>query len=68
MTDSLIWAFRAMDDVDGPFIAKRVYSAIFKDGHLDLGVVPWALDNAVRELRESGVPATRWATYIHLGV
>jgi hypothetical protein len=57
-----------MNDVDGPFMAEKIYSRIFKDGVLNMGLVPYALDDAVRELRESGAPASRWATYVHFGV
>jgi hypothetical protein len=57
-----------MDDIDGPFMAERIYKRIFHDGRLDMGVVSYAVDDAVRELRESGVPANRWATYVHFGV
>jgi hypothetical protein len=56
-----------MQDIDGPFIAKRVYRTVFQSGRLDLSVVSFALHDAVRELRESGVPASRWATYVHVG-
>jgi CHAT domain-containing protein len=59
---------REMDDIDGPFMAQRIYSRIFRDGILDMSVVPYAVDEAVKELRESGVPAYRWATYVHFGV
>lgn len=61
-------SIRAMDDVDGPFMARLIYSRIFQEGKLDLGAVPYAVDAAVRQLRESGVPASRWATYVHFGV
>lgn len=57
-----------MNDLDGPFMAKRIYTRIFRDGYLDLEAVPHAVDEAVRELRESGVSASRWATYVHFGV
>jgi hypothetical protein len=63
-----LWYDRAMNDTDGPFIAERIYRRIFSNGKLDLGVVPLALDNAVRDLRELGVPASRWATYVHFGI
>jgi hypothetical protein len=58
---------RSMDDLDGPFVAERVYRAIFADGKLDLKAVPYALDAAVRELRETGADPSRWATYVHIG-
>jgi hypothetical protein len=57
-----------MDDLDGPFIAERVYTAVFRDGRLDLSAVPYALDAAIRELRETGADPSRWATYVHIGV
>jgi hypothetical protein len=57
-----------MDDIDGPFMAECIYKHIFRDGRLDMGAVSHALDDAVRELRKSGVPASRWATYVHFGV
>lgn len=63
-----LWYDRAMNDMDGPFMAERIYRRIFSNGKLDLGVVPLALDEAVRDLRESGVPASRWATYVHFGI
>jgi hypothetical protein len=56
-----------MNDVDGPFVAKRVYSNIFQDGRINLAAVPYALNDAVTALRESGVAASRWATYVHVG-
>jgi CHAT domain-containing protein len=58
---------RSMDDLDGPFIAERVYRAIFREGKLNLAAVPHALDAAVRELRETGAHPSRWATYVHIG-
>jgi CHAT domain-containing protein len=64
---TLSFAIRSMNDVDGPFVAERVYRAIFLDGKLDLNAVPYALDGAVRELRESGAHPSRWATYVHIG-
>jgi hypothetical protein len=57
-----------MNDLDGPFIAERVYRDIFYQGKLNLGAVPHALDRAVNELREAGVHPSRWATYVHIGV
>jgi hypothetical protein len=56
-----------MNDVDGPFVAKRVYSNIFRGEQLNLAAIPYALDDAVTALRKSGVSASRWATYVHVG-
>jgi hypothetical protein len=57
-----------MDDIDGPFMAKRIYKRIFQNGTVDMSAVPFAVHEAIKELRESGVPASRWATYVHFGV
>jgi hypothetical protein len=56
-----------MNDIDGPFMAERVYKRIFHNGMLDLSAVPYALDETVRELRQTGVSPSRWATYVHIG-
>jgi hypothetical protein len=56
-----------MDDEDGPAVAKRVYERIFQNDYLDLDDVPYALDEAVRDLRDSSVSAERWASYVHMG-
>jgi hypothetical protein len=56
-----------MQDIDGPFIAQRVYGQICQNGEIDYSAVSFALDEAIRELRESGVLASRWATFIHMG-
>ena len=64
-----------MDDMDGPAVAKKVYTRLFPseegggdEGDLDPAVVPYASDEAVRELRANGVSPSRWATYIHVGM
>jgi hypothetical protein len=57
-----------MNDLDGPFVAERVYKQIFVDGQLDLDAVPYALDAAVQALRKAGAHPSRWATYVHIGV
>lgn len=57
-----------MDDIDGPFVAERVYKRIFHGGSLDISLVPHAIDEAIQDLRTSGVSASRWATYVHIGV
>jgi hypothetical protein len=56
-----------MSDEDGPKVARRVYERLFEKGRLDLDDVPYALDDAVRMLRDKGVPAERWALYVHMG-
>jgi hypothetical protein len=58
---------RAMDDADGPQVAKLFYERLFARDVITLDAIPYALDYAVGELRKSGVPAKRWATFIHMG-
>ena len=59
-----------MDDFDGPIVAKKVYEELFHGEAeiLDPDAIPYALDSAVRKLRASGIAASRWAPYVHLGV
>jgi hypothetical protein len=56
-----------MGDVDGPFVTKHFYKKLFESGTVDVDAVAYALDHAVTELRKSGVPPERWATFIHMG-
>jgi hypothetical protein len=59
-----------MGDVDGPVVAREVYTDLF-DGEgefLDPDAIPYALDAAVTRLRERGLHPSRWAPYIHLGI
>jgi hypothetical protein len=60
-------ACRLMNDADGPKVAKGFYERLLKEDQLDLDDIPYALDDAVRALREEGVPAKRWALYVHMG-
>jgi hypothetical protein len=60
-------ACRLMSDEDGPEVARGMYERLFKKDQLDLDDIPYALDGAVRALRERGVPAERWALYMHMG-
>jgi hypothetical protein len=68
---SVIGTMWSMGDIDGPVVAETVYGQLFRDEQdhemLDLDLVPYALDDAVRKLREAGLPPSRWATYVHLG-
>jgi hypothetical protein len=56
-----------MCDADGPKLARDVYSNLLKNGRLDLDDIPYALDEAVQNLRREGVDALRWALFIHIG-
>jgi hypothetical protein len=57
-----------MGDDDGPAIANSIYEALLEGEVLNLDAVPYALDEAVGALREKGVPPSRWATFIHIGI
>lgn len=59
-----------MGDIDGPIVARRVYEELFRNNseHLDPDVIPYALDDAVSELRQQGLHVSRWAPYVHIGV
>jgi hypothetical protein len=58
---------RAMSDEDGPYIAKRFYDKLFEKTHIEADDIPYALDHAVTQLRNSGAPPEQWATFIHMG-
>jgi hypothetical protein len=60
-------AARTMGDMDGPRMACWFYEALLRADNLDLNDIPYALDEAVSKLRDSGVAADRWATFIHVG-
>jgi hypothetical protein len=56
-----------MADADGPVVASSVYETLFKEAIFDLNNVPYALDDAIRLLRERKVDAERWAVFVHMG-
>ena len=59
-----------MNDKDGPVIAKEFYKEIFKFGgeNYDARNAAYALHKAVKCMRKSGVPSSRWAPFVHYGV
>jgi CHAT domain-containing protein len=67
---SVVGTLWSMDDVDGPVVAEAVYRELFAGNgeELDFDCVPYALDDAVRKLRERGYEVSRWATYVHIGM
>jgi hypothetical protein len=58
---------RLMHDEDGPTVAHAMYEALFRSEAFDLDDVPYALDEAIQVLRTMGVPAERWALFMHMG-
>jgi hypothetical protein len=65
--DLIIIYCRAMTDEDGPQVAKFFYESLFARDQISLDDIPYALDYAVTQLRRSGVPPERWATFIQMG-
>ncbi|PSS35398.1 hypothetical protein PHLCEN_2v1553 [Hermanssonia centrifuga] len=51
-----------MDDLDGPEVAKAIYTELFKGGPFNPDDIPYALDAAVQTMRSRGLPPSRWAT------
>jgi hypothetical protein len=61
-----------MRDLEGPQVADSIYAALFKDDnnedYVDPDDIPYALDEAVAKLRNSGLDPSLWATYVHIGI
>ncbi|THG96658.1 hypothetical protein EW026_g5213 [Hermanssonia centrifuga] len=59
-----------MDDKDGPVLAEAFYKHMLRNGLDKANVLDSAeaVHLATKAMRESGVPARRWATFIHIGV
>jgi CHAT domain-containing protein len=64
---SIIGTMWGMGDADGPAVAEHVYQELFQGEKLDPQVIPYALDEAAQKLREAGISAHRWATFVHIG-
>jgi hypothetical protein len=58
---------RLMHDEDGPRLARQFYEALFAREELDLDDIAYALDEAIQFIRQQGVPAERWALFMHMG-
>jgi hypothetical protein len=57
-----------MRDEDGPKVARIFYEEVVKSEMIDADTIAYALDTAVRQLRDSGkVPPERWAPFVHIG-
>jgi hypothetical protein len=66
-TSLLTKIHRAINDFDGPKVAKWFYEELFSNEVIDVDSVAYALDVAVGKLRETGVLPDRWAPFIHIG-
>ncbi|KAJ6580427.1 CHAT domain-containing protein, partial [Mycena vulgaris] len=58
----------SMNDMDGPLVAKLVYSHLFRDGPPQASDAAESLHLAVAKLRARDVPCVRWIPFIHMGV
>jgi hypothetical protein len=56
-----------MNDKDGLLVAREFYQRLLAEPVVDVGVVPYALNDAVAALRAKGAPAAHWATFIYTG-
>lgn len=59
-----------MGDTDGPILAETIYEALFAGDaeYLDPTSVPYALGEAVEQLRQRKVHPSRWAPFVHVGI
>jgi hypothetical protein len=56
-----------MRDEDGPVISKAFYEKLFEKETIGADDIPYALDHAVKRLREGGTPRKDWVTFMHIG-
>lgn len=57
------------NDTDATAVTEQIYAEAHAQNITDLNYAafPYALDKAIRSLRNSGVPLTRWIPFIHVG-
>ncbi|KAG8992193.1 hypothetical protein FRB94_011911 [Tulasnella sp. JGI-2019a] len=67
---SVVGTMWAMDDRDGPVMAKAFYKHMFRNGpkEVDCRDAAKALVMGVRELRRNKVPFQRWINLVHYGI
>ncbi|THH02740.1 hypothetical protein EW026_g148 [Hermanssonia centrifuga] len=65
---SVVATMWSMDDLDGPEVAEAIYTELFRGYPFNPDDIPYALDAAVKGMRARGLPPSRWATYVHMGV
>ncbi|KAJ7213456.1 CHAT domain-containing protein [Mycena pura] len=62
----MLWS---MNDQDGPLVAKKFYSHLFRDGRQPQARdAAEALHLAIKQLRRQDVPYERWVPIIHMGI
>ena len=57
----------AMWDDDGPALARDFYTYMLNQGS-DVTDSAIALNTAIKAMRDRGVPAGRWSTFVHIGI
>ncbi|KAJ6522502.1 CHAT domain-containing protein [Mycena vulgaris] len=66
---SAIGTLWSMNDRDGPLVAEKVYSHLFREGRQpQASDAAEALQLAVEELKTQKVPYERWIPFIHMGI
>ncbi|KAJ6575688.1 CHAT domain-containing protein [Mycena vulgaris] len=66
---SAIGTLWSMNDWDGPLVAERIYSHLFRAGQQpQTSDTAEALQLAVQELKAQKVPYERWIPFIHMGI
>ncbi|KAJ7759417.1 CHAT domain-containing protein [Mycena maculata] len=66
---SAVGTLWSMNDQDGPLIAEKFYSYLFRNGRRPQATdTAEALNIAVKELRVRNVPYERWVPFIHMGI
>jgi hypothetical protein len=58
-----------MDDKDGYVVADYIYKGLLENPELSLKDVPYLLDDAIRDLRETKQKESYdWAPFIYTGI
>ncbi|KAJ6569708.1 CHAT domain-containing protein [Mycena vulgaris] len=66
---SAIGTLWSMNDWDGPRVAEKIYSHLFREGQQpQTSDTAEALQLAVQELKAQNVPYERWIPFIHMGI
>ncbi|KAJ6575681.1 hypothetical protein DFH09DRAFT_1150863, partial [Mycena vulgaris] len=66
---SAIGTLWSMNDWDGPLVAEKIYSHLFREGQQpQTSDTAEALQLAVQELKAQNVPYERWIPFIHMGI
>ena len=67
---------REMSDEDGPELAETMYSKLLEDDEyhmpgtrvMTVDDIPYRLDEMAQRMCRQGLPASRWAPFVHFGM